>query len=223
MSSSSVAVISDYDRTIACESDGFRIREEVARVINEFSKRAVFIVASGREERIIRALAPNLQPTAWVLENGAKIILGDKIYLMKPDGWDERRETIIRILERERIYYSMGEVIIYVNGVAARRPDLERLLKDLGDLEWNRQDLMVLPRGVNKGSGTRKVLELLGFKGKVYAIGDSENDVKLFEIADVKVAVQNGIDQIKAMADYVLDEPNGKGVIKFLRSLVQIS
>lgn len=223
MSLNNVAVVSDYDRTLACESDGFRIKEEVARIINEFSKKAVFIVASGREERVIKALAPTLQPSAWVLENGAKLIVGGKTYFIKSDRWDENRETIVKILERERIYYSLGEVIVYVNGVAARRPDLERLLKDLGDLEWNRQDLMVLPRGVNKGSGARKALELLGFKGKVYAIGDSENDAKLFEIADVKVAVQNAIEQIKAIADYVLDEPNGKGVIKFLRALMQIS
>ena len=219
MSSSSIAVVADYDRTLACESDGFRIRREVVEAINGFSKRAIFIVASGREERAIKALAPDLSPTAWVLENGAKILLNGKTYLLKPPDWETRREIIKNILEKERIYYSMGDVIIYVNGVVAHKARLERLLMDLGDLEWNRQDLMVLPRGVNKGSGVKKVLELLNFKGKVYAIGDSENDLKLFEIADVKVAVSNAIEQVKAMADIVLDEPNGKGVIKFLSSL----
>ncbi len=223
MSSSEIAVVSDYDRTLACESDGFRVRKEVVEVVNEFSKRAVFIVASGREERAIKALAPDLSPTAWVLENGAKIILGEEVHLLKTPDWDSRRETIVRILEREKIYYSMGDVIVYVNGVVSQKPMLEKLLRDLGDLEWNRQDLMILPRGVNKGSGVKKALEMLGFKGKVYAIGDSENDVKLFEIADVRVAVKNAIDQIKAMADIVLDEPNGRGVIKFLKSIAVFS
>jgi hypothetical protein len=47
MNSPKAAVVSDYDRTLACESDGFRIREDVSEAVNEFSRKHVFIVASG--------------------------------------------------------------------------------------------------------------------------------------------------------------------------------
>jgi phosphoglycolate phosphatase (TIGR01487 family) len=216
MNSPKVAVVSDYDRTLACESDGFRIREDVSEAVNEFSRKHVFIVASGREEKIIRELAPNLRPTVWVLENGAKLVFQGRTVLLSTDEWMADRDKILSKLSQLGIEYSVGEVIIYVNGGSRRIKEVLEAVKGLGHAERNRSDVMILPKGVNKANGVLRALKELNFEGKIYAVGDSENDLSLFEIADVKVAVANALDEVKRAADIVLDKPNGLGVKELL-------
>jgi len=219
MNSPKVAVVSDYDRTLACENDGFRIREDVSEAVNEFSRKHVFIVASGREEKIIRELAPNLRPTVWVLENGAKLVFQGRTVLLSTDEWMADRDKILSKLSQLGIEYSVGEVIIYVNGGSQKIKEVLEAVKGLGHAERNRSDVMILPKGVNKANGVLRALEELNFEGKIYAVGDSENDLSLFEIADVKVAVANALDEVKRVADIVLDKPNGLGVKELLERI----
>ena len=147
MNSPKVAVVSDYDRTLACESDGFRIREDVSEAVNEFSRKHVFIVASGREEKIIRELAPNLRPTVWVLENGAKLVFQGRTVLLSTDEWMADRDKILSKLSQLGIEYSVGEVIIYVNGGSQKIKEVLEAVKGLGHAERNRSDVMILPKG----------------------------------------------------------------------------
>lgn len=79
---------------------------------------------------------------------------------------------------------------------------------------------MILPKDVDKGRGVLFIKNLLNFKGKVIAFGDSQNDIPLFRVADVKVAVSNALPEIKELADIVLDKPNGQGVIDFLSKIL---
>lgn len=44
---------------------------------------------------------------------------------------------------------------------------------------------------------------------KVVCFGDNINDLPMFEVADIAVAVENGVDEVKAAADYVTDDVIG--------------
>ncbi len=62
----------------------------------------------------------------------------------------------------------------------------------------------VIPPGVNKGEGLRRVAEMLGVRREaVMAIGDQENDLPMIVWAGVGVAMGNAVPALKAAADFV--------------------
>jgi hydroxymethylpyrimidine pyrophosphatase-like HAD family hydrolase len=85
----------------------------------------------------------------------------------------------------------------------------------------NRDSAMVLPPGISKRTGIEAALRALGeTPASTVAVGDGENDVALFAVAGVSVAVANAVDALKQRADVVLTEPNGKGVQSLAAALV---
>ena len=74
------------------------------------------------------------------------------------------------------------------------------------------------PIGVNKGTGVRHVLEHLGrgVEG-TFAFGDSENDLPMFDAVETKVAMANGLESVKARADYVTGHVAHGGIEQALR------
>ncbi len=73
---------------------------------------------------------------------------------------------------------------------------------------------------VSKGRALKFVAERLGIDVKDFvAIGDSENDVDMIEIAGFGVAVANADLKLKETADLVTSKPNGDGVVEALEFL----
>jgi Predicted hydrolases of the HAD superfamily len=113
-----ILVASDYDRTLANEESNFVISPIVVQKINEFSKKYKFVVVSGREKKFMDKLAVGLRPTAWILENGSLIFFDNKEFVLCEKSWFERdREKIIEILDNLKAKYSIGRVIIYIDGL----------------------------------------------------------------------------------------------------------
>ena len=217
-------VLSDFDRTLAHEKDNFVIRADVAEVINEFSKKYFFFVVTGREKRFLDILAKGLNPTGWIIENGGIILLGSKKIILASEEWFSIREELLSVLRKEGIKYSVGEVIVYLNAALDKRKVIDKLYDEMGEkvrIEWNRNDAMILPKNVSKGNAVRQLKIILNFKGKTIGIGDSENDISLFEAVDIKVAVANALPEIKRISDIVLDKEDGEGVKEFLKNIIE--
>lgn len=76
---------------------------------------------------------------------------------------------------------------------------------------------LALP-GSSKALGVRALLDALPFEpSRVYAFGDSDNDVELLRAADVAVVMGGARDEVKAHADYVADSVREDGVVDGLR------
>ena len=74
--------------------------------------------------------------------------------------------------------------------------------------------------GVEKGDGLAAVAEVLGIDADSFvAIGDSENDVSLFEMAGESYAVANADERAKAAADTVVEGSYFDGTCSVLESL----
>jgi hypothetical protein len=74
----------------------------------------------------------------------------------------------------------------------------------------NRNLLMILPAGVNKGSGLLNALRHLGVSPHdTLAIGDAENDHSLFDVVEFGVAVADAVGSLRERADLVLDRHDG--------------
>ena len=112
--------------------------------------------------------------------------------------------------------------------VSTRQPHEEEVLsviRELGlDLQviFNKGAVMVLPTGVNKGTGLKEALDELGISlHNVVSIGDAENDLAFLRISGCSVAVANALPSVKEQVDFVLDRERGEGVIELIRKLLE--
>ena len=66
---------------------------------------------------------------------------------------------------------------------------------------------MVMPPGATKGTGLQYALSELGYSPRnVLACGEAENDVSLFAVAELAIAIANAPDTLKELADAALLE-----------------
>jgi phosphoglycolate phosphatase (TIGR01487 family) len=73
---------------------------------------------------------------------------------------------------------------------------------------------------INKGMGLQKIAGMMGLSaGDFVAIGDSENDVEMFEASGFGIAVGNGDKKIKKAANHVTKASFGEGAVEAIRFL----
>lgn len=90
---------------------------------------------------------------------------------------------------------------------------IEALKEDYDFIVHNELVAELVPKGFHKGTGIRKVCELLGLDpADTIAFGDSVNDVGMFEAAGTAVAMGNGTQAAKDAADYVTDSLYEDGI-----------
>lgn len=71
----------------------------------------------------------------------------------------------------------------------------------------------IFAKDVSKGNALLRLANHLGVsKENIICIGDSQNDLSMFQIAGMKFAVGNAIDEIKKEADYVVASNDEDGV-----------
>jgi len=73
--------------------------------------------------------------------------------------------------------------------------------------------LEILPSGASKGDGVHMLLDHLGANvDEVMAIGDGENDVEMLNLVRWGVAMANGSDKAKTVADAIVTSNDEDGV-----------
>jgi len=78
----------------------------------------------------------------------------------------------------------------------------------------------IIDANVSKGRALKFIANKLGLDVKDFvAIGDSENDIEMLEVAGFGVAVANADLKLKEVADLVTSKPNGDGVVEALEFL----
>ncbi|MBD5119453.1 MAG: Cof-type HAD-IIB family hydrolase [Clostridiales bacterium] len=83
---------------------------------------------------------------------------------------------------------------------------------------WHPKGIDIMPRDGGKGVGVLATMERYGFtRDEVMVFGDGENDMSMMAQAGLSVAMGNGEDMVKAMADHVTDTVENDGVSKALR------
>jgi hypothetical protein len=114
-----------------------------------------------------------------------------------------------------------GEVI-----VSTWEPNEIRVLstiRDLGlelDVIFNKGAVMILPAGVNKGTGLRAALKELQLSAhNVVGVGDAENDHAFLQICECSVAVANALPSIMKRVDLVTTADHGAGVVELVHQL----
>jgi len=214
-----LALATDYDGTLA--SFG-RLSWETEGALRELKKsgRRLLLLTGRTLEELTRDCSQLEIFDCVVLENGGVLYVPSSrqsIMLCAPSAL-----SLIPYLERRGVPIIQGQTI-----VATRRPHEMSVLAAIRDLElelqilFNQDAVMVLPSGVNKGSGLRAALRSLGLSvHEVVGIGNAANDHSFLEICECAVAVDNAIESLKRSADFCTRGAEGQGVRELISELV---
>ena len=94
------------------------------------------------------------------------------------------------------------------------------LENDYDFVEHNDVVVEMVPKGFSKGTGIRRLCELKGIDiADTIAIGDSINDIGMFETAGFSVAMGKGASKAKEAADYVTSDLHDDGIFNALTHL----
>jgi hypothetical protein len=110
--------------------------------------------------------------------------------------------------------------LLAVNAEEKRRTDLiTEEMQSLCKISWSLDPSNniyfgnAISRYVSKGSALRDVLDYQGIDpAHVIAVGDSFNDLPIFEVVGTKVAMGHAPENLKQLADYVVPSIEGDGV-----------
>ena len=81
--------------------------------------------------------------------------------------------------------------------------------------------LEISNKQANKGDMLTYISSMLGVELiNVTVFGDQSNDLEMFEIAGTRVAVKNANEEIKKLADVIVDSNDNDGVTKYLAGLI---
>lgn len=116
--------------------------------------------------------------------------------------------------------------VMYVMGCAPS--DAEAILSELeklplvtaaGVTSWTHEgiDIHITHKEATKEHAVAELLNILGLnKDEVIGVGDADNDVHLFAGVGLKVAMGNGTDRLKGLADKITDTVDDDGLAKVI-------
>ena len=204
----------DLDGTLTSRS---HLSTQALDAIRDVRRRGLTVaLVTGRIEAELQAEFPRIADhfDALILENGSVMVLnGHARALAEPVD-----SSLDDALAERWVPFRRGQVLVAIDGEHAAT-----VVDVIGELELdcqvvrNRAALMVLPAGVTKGTGLRALLTEMNFSPhNAVAVGDAENDLSMFGVAEVGVAVADAIASVRRHADLVLDQPDGAGVAELL-------
>ena len=214
-----VLLATDYDGTVA--SQGTMHDTTLAALERVRASGRKLILVTGRHLPDLRTVFPKLEIFhRVVVENGA--------LLYRPDSREEKPlaepppQAFLDLLRERGVPFSVGRGI-----VATWEPHQDSVLRAIRDLGlelqvvFNKGAVMVLPTGVNKGTGLLAALTELGISPhNAIGIGDAENDHALLAACEIGVATGNAVPILKERADLVLEDRNGAAVVEFIDRLL---
>jgi hydroxymethylpyrimidine pyrophosphatase-like HAD family hydrolase len=210
----------DYDGTLALHGTLATPTRAALERLRASGRRIVMV--TGRLVGDLRRVCPDLSPfDAVVAENGGVLYTpatGARRVLAAPPP-----TALVQRLRSRVPDVSPGDVII-----GLRRPHAAlaaEIIHELGlelVLVYNVDAVMILPRGVTKGSGLAVALAGLGATAEeTVAIGDAENDDALLASCGRRVAVANAVPALKEAADFVTAGENGAGVAELVDRILR--
>lgn len=141
---------------------------------------------------------------------------------------DEVRESIEKVLKAPSIDILEGtfnhhdEVIEF--WVICTFDEVKQLEKEFPDATfyfWGRNGADVVPGKRSKATGIKTILDTLGYNiENTFAIGDSFNDIPMFQLVNTSICMGQGSDEVKAKAKYVTDDIEKDGFAKAVRKYI---
>ena len=215
-----VALAAGFDGTLARNG---RYDERCAAALRALAATGrKLILVTARELRELLEIFPLARVFDYIVaENGAVMhqpaTRESEILAQAPS------EALLQELQRRKIApLNVGSSIVTtsIENECEVRNALQKLQLDC-QLAQNEGTLIVLPAEVNKASGVEEALKQLGVsQHNLVVIGDAQNDLALFDLAEHAVAVQNADPLLKRVADRITHGAYCEGFLELARDLM---
>ncbi|SFG65409.1 Cof-type HAD-IIB family hydrolase [Prevotella sp. KH2C16] len=153
------------------------------------------------------------------------IIVGSKNFVVCNDTPAVHR-IFVEELKVENIDFSLSyndladEEILQVTPFVTTEQET-RLMPRLGNCtagRWHPEFVDITAGGIDKARGLHEMAEYMGLRiEETMAFGDGGNDIPILKAAGTGVAMGNGLDEVKACADYTTTAVDGDGIRNALR------
>lgn len=148
-------------------------------------------------------------------------------YYPRPSMVQYMEQTRIPVDSVRTVLRERNKPVDKVHGVfryEAQRQEAAKRLAQIPGLEVTEalgNNLEVNRAGTNKGMGMLKLGEILGIKQEeIMACGDGMNDYEMLRTVGFGVAMGNGDEEVKKIADYITDTNDEDGVAKAIERFV---
>lgn len=225
-------VATDIDGTITDPAG--RVHLKAVEVIRELEEKGIpVILVSGRPLPFVESLSLYLGTSGpLIAENGAVLKLGGRIILA---GEADLAKKALALLEREvsragaRLTLDEDNRYRMVDVALEKTVDPELLRRCLDQaglpvtLLVTNVMLHLVDAKVSKGKAVLQALEFLGtLPSQTVVCGDSFNDLPLFAIGALNLAVGSAEPALKEKADRVASLPGGAGFAELIRETFEI-
>ena len=134
--------------------------------------------------------------------------------LEKSIDWIDIEEDI-KFLENEPVAKMMYQSsdMKYLEKV---RYEMEELISaDISYSYSSNRYIEINALSVNKGEGIKELCKIIGITiEEVIAVGDNINDIDMFKVAGLSIAVANSVEEVKGLVDYITKTDNNYGVME---------
>ncbi|AFC99407.1 sucrose-phosphate phosphatase-like hydrolase, Archaeal [Methanocella conradii HZ254] len=219
------AVVADIDGTLT----DMQRRISVEAIVAIRKLPIPVVLASGNVICFMRAASKLIGASeAMIGENGGVVQVGyDSPPVVFADIEECRRAAAL--LQRRFPGLEQLDARYRLSELAFRRTVDANELRAALDMEYPSLEVVdtqfalhLKHKSVNKGTGLVNVASMMGFKPEEFAaLGDSANDLPMFEAAGLGLAVGNAVPELKDVADYVAVKPYGEGAAEALRWLAR--
>jgi len=222
-------VATDIDGTIT--DDRLRLSLKAVEAIRMLEEAGLKVVlASGNALPVVRTLKTYLGCTgAIICEGGAIVEYRDEVRVLGSS--EEARKALRELKERfgDRVQETWSNRYRLVDIALKRtieRSIVEEVVRGYPSLKLMDSGFAyhLVNRSVNKGLGLKVAAELMGVSlNEVLAVGDSETDLELLEVAGFRVALQNAPPRLKALAHHITSKPNGEGFVEAAKLALNVA
>ena len=157
-------------------------------------------------------------------------VVGDEIFKFYQSGDEKFKKQRIntRVLDDPIGFLETEKPIIYkfvfIEDDKDKLLSFREKLKDIENINisssWS-NNVEVMNEGVSKGNALKHLCETLNIdKSEVVAIGDNENDISMFKMAGLAVAMGNGDEVIKEHSHIITDTNDENGVANAIEKYV---
>ena len=186
--------------------ESFR-REEIHRVIDVLERFGI--------SPLVYAFVAGIEKATWIGERENE---GIRRYLSLRKG-DKR---LRRVSDKEELYQGDMFYFTCIGEKEELQPVYDIFSAEEGFRCTLQQELYrpeywceIMPAKATKAEAIGKLKEICGCE-RVVSFGDAINDIPMFEISDECYAVENAVDELKAVADGVIGSNEADGVANWL-------
>lgn len=148
-------------------------------------------------------------------------------YFLNPSMAEYVLNTRVHVEDVRTVLHEKQLPVDKVHGMFKNEEDMKAAYQEMKDIEgvviassignnWE-----INKEGTDKGQGLLRLGEMLGIKREeIMACGDGMNDLEMMKAVGFSVAMENGVDAVKEVADYVTQSNDEDGVAKAIEKFV---